>query len=280
MVGASSLIGRRLPEALGAPDMAGRFAVCYTSRKPLSCATRLFDLNRPHQFQVDEHFDIAIICCPIWLLSREALAHFKRLGIRRLIAFSSVSRFTKSESSQMSERKVVEKLQQAEFLIETTCAEFGIAQTILRSTLIYDPGRDQNISRIARAIDRLGFFVVCGAAKGKRQPVHAADLARAALQAIDSKVSFNRAYNLSGAEVLTYRDMVKRIFVARGLSPRIFCLPIIFWRLGFWTVRQIFPKRTKDLNIEMALRMNADLDFDHSEASRDFGFTPHGFELR
>ena len=109
--------------------------------------------------------------------------------------------------------------------------------------------------------------------------MHAADLARAALQAIDAKASFNRAYNLSGAEVLTYRDMVKRIFIARGLSPRIFCLPIIFWRIGFWTIRQIFPKRTKDLNVEMAVRMNADLDFDHTEASHDFGFAPHGFTL-
>ena len=30
---------------------------------------------------------------------------------------------------------------------------------------------------------------------------------------------------------------------------------------------------------EMALRMNMDLCFDHSDATRDFGFSPRGFHL-
>jgi nucleoside-diphosphate-sugar epimerase len=101
----------------------------------------------------------------------------------------------------------------------------AIAYTIFRPTLIYGAGRDRNIADIARFVRRFGVFPILGKGIGLRQPVHAADLAEACLLAVDSSASFNRVYNLSGGETLTYRQMVERVFQAMGKRGRVVSLP-------------------------------------------------------
>ena len=91
--------------------------------------------------------------------------------------------------------------------------------TIFRPTLIYGVGRDRNVADIARFAKRFGVFPILGKGLGLRQPVHAADLAEACILAVDSSASFNRIYNLSGGETLTYREMVERVF-RPWVSPR------------------------------------------------------------
>jgi nucleoside-diphosphate-sugar epimerase len=170
----------------------------------------------------------------------------------------------------------VARLAAGEQTVSTFCQARGIAWTILRPTLIYEEGADENVSRIADTIRKLGFFPVCGLASGLRQPVHARDLARAAMQALTARPAYNTAYNLSGGEDLSYADMVRRIFEAMGRAPVIVALPEILWRLGFLGLNLVRPRRLKR-NVHMALRMNIDLWFDHSAATRDFGYAPSRF---
>ncbi|MGZ3306631.1 MAG: NAD-dependent epimerase/dehydratase family protein, partial [Asticcacaulis sp.] len=208
VIGARSLIGHRLREA--ARDWAGE--VRFTSRRKLAGQSLIFDLTRPGDFAPGMDFTTVIMCSPIWLVNEAVLERLVALGTRRLIAFSSTSRLTKGASPEPAEREVVRKLADGESAIIDFCSRHDVAWTVLRPTLIYDEGRDENVSRIAATIQKLGFFPVCGQASGKRQPVHARDLARAALQAIPAEAAFNRTYNLSGGEALTYREMVGRIF--------------------------------------------------------------------
>ncbi|MGZ3306664.1 MAG: NAD-dependent epimerase/dehydratase family protein, partial [Asticcacaulis sp.] len=191
--------------------------------------------------------------------------------------FSSTSRLTKGASPEPAEREVVRKLADGEAAIIDFCSRRDVAWTLLRPTLIYDEGRDENVSRIAATIQKLGFFPVCGQAAGKRQPVHARDLARAALQAIPAGAAFNRTYNLSGGETLTYREMVGRISAGMGRKPVILPLPLWAWRVGLTLISLIRPGKTLSHNIHMAERMNVDLWFDHAQASRDFGYAPGPF---
>lgn len=279
VVGASSLVGRRLCELLRSPACASRYEVQFSSRWRHSCKTLCLDLTKPQAFNPEQRFDAAIVCSPIWLLSEAALLKFRDLGVKRLIAFSSTSRYTKTQSEDVAERKVVEDLIEGESRVSAVCAREGIDFTILRPTLIYDEGRDQNISKILKVIDKIGMFFVCGKAMGLRQPVHARDLAMAAVQAMQSPTAVNKAYNLSGGETLSYRDMVKRIFVSRGLRPKVIALPSGLWRAGFAALNLIRPKHKSKLNVEMAIRMNVDLAFDHSDAVRDFGYAPKAFTL-
>jgi hypothetical protein len=279
VIGATSLIGRRLYELLQAHPYVDDYEADFTSRKRLTCKVLCLDLTRPHKFLPEMPYDTAIVCSPIWLLSDEAITHLQTLGLKRLIVFSSTSRFTKTHSDEGEERKIAQKLIDAEAVVEAVCLREKIDYTILRPSMIYDEGRDQNISKIVRLIDKLGLFIVCDKAMGLRQPVHAHDLARAALQAVPVKASFNRAYNLSGGETLTYRAMVERIFAAKDMPARIFCLPSLLWRLGFSAMNLIRPKHRLKLNVQMALRMNKDMVFDHTDATRDFGYRPRGFDL-
>ena len=98
-------------------------------------------------------------------------------------------------------------------------------------------------------------------------------LTRAGLQA---SVSSKKAYNLRGGETLTYKEMVRRIFETLGRQPRFIRIPLTAFRLAVMLARQ--HPRFAHLTADMALRMQADLVFDHSDATRDFGYSPGNFD--
>ena len=80
---------------------------------------------------------------------------------------------------------------------------------------------------------------------------------------------------MSGGETLSYRDMVERIFCSLGKASHF--LPVPEWLFtGAMRAVALLPGK-QNVTPEMALRMNMDLCFDHSDATRDFGFCPRGF---
>ena len=192
------------------------------------------------------------------------------IGVTRVIAFSSTSRFTKLASADPSERALAQWLVGSEEALAGACVRRSVAWTVFRPTLVYSPGLDRNISEIARFIRRFGFFPIVADGRGKREPVHADDLAIGCVAALGEPRTFNRAYNLSGGETLTYREMVERVFVGLGRRPRILGIPLGVLKAVVHTAR-IVP-RFRKLSAELVTRMNADMCFDHSQASRDFGF--------
>lgn len=212
----------------------------------------------------------------LWLLPGW-LEKFHARGVRRVIAFSSTSRFTKQASSSSIELDTVNKLIAAEDHVVAECERLDIAWTIFRPTLIYGGADgDRNVADIARLIIKMGFFPLLGNASGRRQPVNARDLATACVQSLAAPESYNKAYNLSGGETLAYVDMVRRIFQTLGRRPVFIRVPIVIYRLAVYLAR-LHPKFTH-LTPDMALRMKADLVFDHSTATRDFGYCPGKFD--
>jgi len=206
--------------------------------------------------------------------------HFALLeahGVKRVVVLSSTSRFTKNDSSDPDEQAIALLLADAEARVQTWAERHGIEWVILRPTLIYGLGRDKNITEIARFIRRFGFFPLFGMAKGLRQPIHAADVAAACITALQAPHAANRAYNLSGGETLTYRDMVARVFSALGRQLRLLSVPLWAFRLAVAMLRSL--PRYRHWSAAMAERMNRDLVFDHSEAAQDLGFAPDKFNL-
>ncbi|MFA5718416.1 MAG: hypothetical protein WC952_11940, partial [Desulfobulbaceae bacterium] len=131
---------------------------------------------------------------------------------------------------------------------------------------------------IARFIKRFGFFPLFGGGSGLRQPVHVDDVASACLAALNIPEGEVRTYVLSGAEVLSYRTMVERIFTALGRKPRIVHCPLPLFALAVRLAR--FLPAGRELTTEMAVRMNRDQQFDHSAAAADLGFQPRPFHPR
>ena len=141
-------------------------------------------------------------------------------GGDRLVALSTSSVLFKAESPDPHERDLARGLRRAEEEVQRLCDGRGIAWTIFRPTLIYDPGRDANVSAIADFVRRFGVFPIVRPGAGHRQPIHAGDVAQAMAAAADAPAARNALFGLPGGETLAYREMVRRIFEALGKRPR------------------------------------------------------------
>lgn len=273
VLGATSLIGRHLMARL---KDEGLDPIAFSRRPPSGDACWIGgDLKDP---DLAERLPVAATVfslSPIWLLP-PALPALKARGMTRLVAFSSTSRFTKTDSPVAAERAVAAALAEAEQALKAWCAANGVAWTILRPTLIYDEGHDENVSRIARLVRRFHVMPLSGAGEGLRQPVHAEDLAVGALAAAHAPAATNRAYNLVGGETVSYRVMVDRVFEGLGRTPRSLPMPTLLFGLLMRLAKPFYPGATT----AMGTRMGQDLTFDSSDAARDFGWSPRRFHPR
>jgi len=290
ILGATSLVGNYLLELLEQNSLA---ATAFSRRSSVQCPAikgvewvRLnhsidtLDPNaegmeaRTPMSDVDK-IDAWISVAPIWVLPQH-FALIKAYGIKRIVALSSTSVFVKADSSDPYEKDVALRLSEGEEKLKTWATANGIQWIILRPTLIYGCGKDKNVAEIANFIRRFGFFPLFGRAYGLRQPVHAEDVAAACLAVLQNSHNGSHAYDISGGETIAYRDMVKRIFSALGLRPRLVTVPLWVFRIAI-SLLHVLP-RYRHWTTAMAGRMNQDLCFDHSEATRDFGYSPRAFE--
>ena len=205
-----------------------------------------------------------------------ALPYIFTPSLARVIVFTSTSILTKIDSEIPEERELLQRLAAAEQDLMTMCKQLGVGWTILRPTIIYAEGRDENITRLARLIKKLGFLPLAGKGAGLRQPVHAEDLAIAAVAAASSPHAINKIYALPGKDTMPYREMVGRIFDGLRRPRRIISMPHFLWRAAFTLAKPFFPKA----NVAMGSRMDKDLIFDSAPAIRDFNWSPRPFRPR
>ena len=282
VLGASSLVGDCLLASESTGSLLADVQYIAFSRRsvaedPAASGRVVWRCLRKNALRNDvQPIEYWICLAPVWVLS-DYYSLLQGYGARRIVVLSSTSRFTKTESPDPDEQKVAAALISGEKQLIDWAEAQGIAWIILRPTLIYGFGRDKNISSIAHFIRRFSFFPLFGAAKGLRQPIHATDVATACLQALSHLDVVNRAYNISGAETLTYVEMVKRVFDAMGKKPQFVHIPRCVFRLVA-SLSQFVP-RFRPASIGMAERMNQDLVFDHGDAISDFCFNPGPFHL-
>jgi uncharacterized protein YbjT (DUF2867 family) len=206
-------------------------------------------------------------------LLANALPRFYSPLLTRVVAFTSTSIVTKIDSDIVAERESVRLWAEAEQKLISTCDSLGVAWTVLRPTLIYDEGRDANITRLSRLIQKLGFMPLAGSGSGLRQPVHAEDLAIGALAAAASPAAANKIYAIPGKDTITYREMVGRIFDGLHKPRRIIPVPPALWRAAFSLAKPFVP----NANVAMGNRMAKDMIFDSAPAMVDFGWNPREF---
>lgn len=232
------------------------------------------DITKPAEIRLA---DADTLYCTLLITElASALSQLHAPALRRLVAFSSSSVLTKADSAVVSERDLIARMRKAEEAIAEWCKSHGVAWTILRPTLIYLEGHDANITRLARIIKRFGFMPVVGRADGRRQPVHAEDLAAGAISAGSSPRAENKCYVLAGGETIPYREMLGRIFDGVGRRRRVVGLPAWLWRGAFALAGRFLP----GFNAEMGTRMLKDMTFDDHDARADFGWSPRDFRPR
>ncbi len=229
------------------------------------------DLEKPETLKFPPF--TLMYCTADAILLAEALPRLLHPGLRRIVVFSSTSVMTKLDSEVAAERKLLQRLADAERKIAAVCEQAGIEWTILRPTLIYDAGRDTNITPLSRLIRRFGFMPLVGGGTGLRQPVHAEDLAIGAVAAATSPRAANKFYSLSGSEILTYAEMIGRVFDGMQMPRRMIPIPVMIWKAAFVFIRPLFP----GANVAMGTRMIKDMVFDATPATEDFGWKPRAF---
>lgn len=274
LIGATSMVGSCLLPLLA---RAGWRVEAFSRREPPPDSVGVsWRALAPDLRPQGERIEYWICVAPVWVLP-QYFGLLEACGARRVVALSSTSLFTKGDSSDAGEQAIAEGLATGEGKLRAWAESRGVDWVILRPTLIYGRGRDRNIAEMARFMRRFGFFPLLGRASGLRQPVYVEDVASACLAALDAPQARNRAYNLSGGETLSYRDMAGRVFAALGCRPKLVTLPLWLIRLALAVLR-LLP-RYRHWSAAMAERMNRDLVFDHADAARDLGYAPRPFSL-
>jgi nucleoside-diphosphate-sugar epimerase len=218
---------------------------------------------------------IVISLMPIWVLPdyQEILY---RIQANTLIAFSSSSIIYKATSTSSNERRVAGLLQHGEAWANDEFARYNRSVLIFRPTMIYGGTHNRNVNRLDRLIGTFRFFLLAGDGAGRRQPVHAEDLAQLCLRCLQNRQPGARTYLLAGGETLRYREMIERIFSSSGLSPRILTLPTFLMR-GIVRILRWLPNQN-DITPEMVERMEQDLCYDHRDAINELDWHPRGFK--
>jgi nucleoside-diphosphate-sugar epimerase len=264
VLGASSQIGYFLLPRLRA---AGIDAVAL-SRQPRADGPGLTWLRGelPDRVPALPPVDAVISFAPIDALAAWLDANAPA-GLRHVVATSSMSAESKREAHDPLERATAERLRRGEVALAAACARRGIGWTVLRPTLIYGAGMDKSLTPIARRASRLRLFPL-PAGRGMRQPVHADDIAAAAVAALQATAANGRIIPVGGGERLTAARMFAR--VRQSMAAR--TLPVPVPRAVLALVHACWPRTRGPIS-----RLDADLVADNSQLEAILGVHPRAF---
>ncbi len=275
VVGASGAVGRFLLPKLAAAGHAV-YALSRAEARPAAPPLRWLqgDLGgaMPALPEVDLIFSLGPLdAFATWFERCETLRP------QRLVALGSMSVETKRGSIDVGERELAARLLAAEEKLIAHARVRAVRWTLLRSTLIYGAGVDRSLSPILRFARRWRLFPRIPAAAGLRQPVHAEDLAAAALVVSGSPATFDRCYALGGGERLPFSAMLERL---RGALPiRTLPLPLplsLLQPLGTAAGLLGLPPPGEGV----LARLRQDLVVEQAAAIADFDWAPRVFDPR
>lgn len=216
--------------------------------------------------------NVVIHLAPLFLLP-DILRHATQP--LRVIAISSSSIRTKQDSPSSAERKVAQRLMQAELDLQEICQSMGHTLTILRPTMLYGLGRDATIGRMQKFVQRWGFLPIPAMQTGLRQPVHVDDVTQAILRCIAAPATFNKVYELGGRDSLDVHTLAKRIFTDNHKTARVVYIPTWILSITLMLLQRLKP----GLDWSPALLKRAALDqiVDNQPAIDDFQYAPRPF---
>lgn len=274
VLGASGLVGTHVVRELRTLG----YQVVAVSRRPMNADDPLVrwvqaDASRAADVARLPDCRRAVSTLGIWLTA-DVAPTLAAAGLERLVAFSSSSAVTKTDASDEGERQLAARLLAGEAAVLALAP--GLQATVLRPTMIYGGSGDANVERIAGHLRRFHMFPLIGGGTGQRQPVHAADLGRAAVQALTTPGTEGKIYPVAGGEVLTVRRMIERIGAANEVQARFVRVPLrpaqrVLQELGRMPTFRRVPAGALE-------RLTRDLVFDNASAAADFGYAPRAFE--
>lgn len=195
------------------------------------------------------------------------LENASEAGVKRLICFSSITIF--SEKPNNKARGLI----LAEQDITRISARFDMDYTILRAPLVYGMAGTSDINTIYKFIKKFGFFPIANGTTEICPPVHADDLAIAAIQILNIEQTYRKNYNLAGGRRIIYKDMVKKLFEISRKKTAISEQPILR------TIFNIYSRLQgqRDINNEVMNYEVKEHVKSYNEAINDFGYSARSF---
>jgi nucleoside-diphosphate-sugar epimerase len=186
-------------------------------------------------------------------------------GVKRAVFVSTTAIFTQLNAPSKAIRQ----------LAESCIHSSNLATTILRPTMIFGTPSDRNMIRLIGWLKLFPLLPVFGDGQSLQQPVYVRDVAWAIVEVLQHPSTIGKSYNISGASVLSYNDVVHLVSQALGrfvFRVHIPALPVVF-------LLQLFERLGLPIPIkaEQILRLNEDKVFPHDDASRAFGYFPTPF---
>lgn len=195
------------------------------------------------------------------------LALQARVAAHHVVATSSMSAVSKRDSPVEADRTLSARLRAGEAALIAQCERLGIGWTILRPTMIYGAGLDHNLTPVARMARRTRVLPM-PQASGLRQPVHAEDVALAAIAAVRGGAAAGRIVEIGGGERLPYLAMFQRL--RESLGCRVVPVPVP--GVALRAAAALLPPMRGPLG-----RLEADLVADNTVLNALLGVDPRPF---
>lgn len=273
IVGSNSLIGMELKSL----DWSG-YNLFFTSRnlndKSANKNIIQFDLKTNDTIDIDLEFEWCIYLADLPLIKGLMSSG---LNIKKIIAFSTTSVLTKTDSVHEKDLNLVSRFISAEKYLKSSCLENNIGCYVFRPTLIYSIGHDKNVTVINKFVKKFKFFPKIGNLSGLRQPISSSCLAELVFKAVlqepeQGSVIF---FEVAGNETFTFKEMVERIFAYNNLYPLFIPLNKTLFRYTLKLLNSL--GLFKNISFDMIDHASMDFNFDTKEVREKFNFKPKNF---
>lgn len=160
-------------------------------------------------------------------------------GVRRFVFISSIK--VNGESSQsvpfLAEDRPAPKSPyaiskwEAEQILRRVAADTGLEMVVIRPPLVYGPGVKANFLRLLQWVDR-GIPLPLASVDNRRSLVALDNLVDLIVRCVEHPAAAGQVFLVSDGEDLSTPELVRRIAVKMGRSPKLFPFPPALLRYG------------------------------------------------
>lgn len=194
------------------------------------------------------------------------VAEAVRSGARHFIYVSSASvtypRRTPYAESKLAAERVVQ------------AAAPTLAYTIVRPTLVYEPGGGQELMMFLDYLRRFPVVPFVGTGRALKRPVWSEDVVDGLLRLADNAKARGKTYNFSGAEPISMRDLASLLLEHLDRPRPLVPVPVPLCRALAAALKLVMAR--PPLTPSAIAGIVNDANLDPSEAMADLGYRPLG----
>src|SRR6478609_8756057 len=192
------------------------------------------------------------------------VAEAQRSGVGHFVYVSSAS-VTYPRRTLYADSKL-----EAEHIV----AGAGLPYTIVRPTLVYEPGGAQEIMMFLDYLKRFPLVPFIGSGGALKRPVWSEDVVDGLERLAGASIAHGKTYNFSGGEAITMRELADLLLQYHDRPRPVLPLPVFACHAAAALLALLMKK--PPLTSSAIAGIVNDANLDPSEAMRDLGYAPLG----